>query len=123
MALVLASGDAHAFGGTLNYLLADEAHARMREHPYFNVKAFTEAWQSVVCRAVPCGPGSPWQKQRCIARGQCQWSSHEELVRGTFTDAQFAEYVKLRAFILDVLRTRQWDRIGIRSKRYPGIER
>lgn len=78
---------------------------------------------SVACRGgTPCGPGSPWQKQLCIGRGHCEWTSHEEFVRATFSAKELAEYTRLREFIVDVLRTRQWDRLGIRARRYPGIE-
>lgn len=122
---VLESRDAEAIFSLQRYLFADDAHARMREFRSLDPPLYAEAWLAFACdNGADCGPDSLRARGYCAFQGRCEGPFYRA-PRAAFP-LKPGEEEKLREtyrkFLEDVFAKRQWDRLGIRATRYPGVE-
>ena len=121
---VLESRDAEAILALKRYLYADEAHARMREFQTLDPSLFAEAWFAFACdNGADCGPGSLAARGYCAFQGRCEAPFYRERPAYKLKPGEEQKLRETyRKFLEDVFAKRQWDRLGIRASRYPGVE-
>lgn len=121
---VLESRDAEAILSLKRYLYADDAHARMREFRSLDPSLFAEAWFAFACdNGAQCGPGSLAARGYCAFQGRCEIPFYRERPAFRLKPGEEQQLRDTyRRFLEDVFAKRQWDRLGIRATRYPGVE-
>jgi len=121
---VLESRDAEAILSLKRYLFADEAHSRMREFRTLDPSLFAEAWFAFACdNGAECGPSSLVARAYCAFQGRCEAPFYRERPAYRLKPEEEQKLRETyRKFLEDVFAKRQWDRLGIRASRYPGVE-
>ena len=122
---VLESRDAEAVMNLIYYLFADQAHGRMRDYPTADPALYREAWLKFACdNGADCGPDSFPARGWCAFQGRCEAPFYRaERPSFKLTPKEQKELPdSYRRFLEDVFAKRQWDRLGIRATRYPGVE-
>ena len=122
---ILESRDAEAVMDLTHYMYADSAHGRMRDFPTPDPALYREAWLKFACdNGADCGPESSVARGWCAFQGRCEAPFYR--AEGPAFKLTPKEQMELpdiyRRFLEDVFAKRQWDRLGIRATRYPGVE-